>query len=165
MKVKSQIWSSIISLSLFFGASGSIASEIQVTQADRFQRIEQPFPLKLAVTVGGLSLIGLELWWFIFSQKTAKKAESRDGIQKITVKVNGGYEPNRILVQSGQKVQLKFLRQDPSSCLEKVLIPDFRIAAYLPLDRETIVEFTPEKPGEYPFTCGMNMFRGIVEAK
>lgn len=77
MKVKSQIWSSIISLSLFFGASGSIASEMPVTQADRFQRIEQPFPLKLAVTLGGLSLIGLELWWFLFSQKTDKKAESK----------------------------------------------------------------------------------------
>ena len=77
MKVKSQIWSSIISLSLFFGASGSIASEMPITQADRFQRIEQPFPLKLAVTVGGLSLIGLELWWFIFSQNVSKKNDPK----------------------------------------------------------------------------------------
>ena len=77
MKVKSQIWSSIISLSLFFGASGSIASEMPVTQGDRFQRIEQPFPLKLAVTVGGLSLIGLELWWFIFSQNVSKKNDPK----------------------------------------------------------------------------------------
>lgn len=77
MPEKSQIWSIIISLSLFFGASASVASEMPVTQADRFQKIEQPFPLKLAVTIGGLSLIGLELWWFIFSKNTAKKAESK----------------------------------------------------------------------------------------
>jgi cation transport ATPase len=29
----------------------------------------------------------------------------------------------------------------------------------------TTIEFTPEEPGQYPFTCGMNMFRGVVEVQ
>ncbi|MCW6038805.1 hypothetical protein K4A83_21400 [Spirulina subsalsa FACHB-351] len=34
-----------------------------------FEQIEQPLLLKLAVTAGGLGLIGLELWWFLFKDK------------------------------------------------------------------------------------------------
>lgn len=37
---------------------------------NQFRQIEQPLWLKGVVTVGGLSLMGLELWWFLFSQKT-----------------------------------------------------------------------------------------------
>lgn len=57
------------------------------------------------------------------------------------------------------------MRRDPSSCLEKVLLPDFHIAQELDLNYITPVEFTPEKPGQYLFTCGMNMFRGVVEVQ
>ena len=30
-----------------------------------FQRLEQPLGLKVGVAIGGLALIGLELWWFL----------------------------------------------------------------------------------------------------
>ncbi len=33
----------------------------------RFRRIEQPLGL-VGVTVGGIALIGLELWWFLWSK-------------------------------------------------------------------------------------------------
>lgn len=36
-----------------------------VGQTSQFQKIEQPLSLKLAVALGGLGLIGAELWWFI----------------------------------------------------------------------------------------------------
>jgi plastocyanin domain-containing protein len=49
--------------------------------------------------------------------------------------------------------------------LETVLFPDLHIAQDLDLDRVTPIEFTPEKPGQYSFTCGMNMFRGVVEVE
>ena len=166
MKIKQQIFSAIIGSSLLLGTAGKVtAAEMPHKQVNQFHRIEQPLPLKIGVTLGGLSLIGLELWWFLFSKKKGKKAEFHDELQQVTIKVNGGYEPNRILVEAGKTVQLKFLRQDTNSCLEKVILPDFRIAADLPLNEETIVEFTPQKPGQYQFTCGMNMFRGVVEAK
>jgi plastocyanin domain-containing protein len=69
------------------------------------------------------------------------------------------------VVKAGQPVRLNFLRRDPSSCLEKVLLPDFHIAGDLVLNQVTSVEFTPQKPGQYLFTCGMNMFRGVVEVQ
>jgi plastocyanin domain-containing protein len=133
-------------------------------QPGQFQRVEQPLWLKAAVTTGGLGLIGLELWWFLFSQPKSRKATTQRGIQEVTVTVDGGYEPSQIVVQVGQPVRLNFYRKDPSSCLEEVLFPDFHIAKELPLNQTTAIDFTANEPGQYEFTCGMNMFRGIVEA-
>ena len=62
-------------------------------------------------------------------------------------------------------MQLNFFRKDPSSCLEKVLLPDFHKALDLALNQTTSVEIMPEKPGEYIFTCGMNMYRGVVKVE
>ena len=138
------------------------SSEEQVTQ---FRRIEQPLGLKIGVTAGGLALIGLELWWFIFSKTRATLAESSSEIQELTINVDGGYEPDRVVVKAGQRVRLNFFRSDPSSCLEKVLLPDFHIAQDLTLNHVTPVEFTPPKPVQYQFSCGMNMFRGVVEVQ
>lgn len=137
----------------------------QTEQTGEFQRIDQPLWLKGAVTAGGLGLIGLELWWFLLSKPKSRKASTQGGIQEITVTVDGGYEPSQIVVQAGQPVRLNFDRKDPSSCLEEVRFPDFRIAQLLTLNQITPIEFTPDKPGRYEFACGMNMFRGVVEAQ
>jgi len=167
------IASSIASLGMVLGiASGEAVAqmphnmkEMQPSQNEQtgFQRIEQPLSNKIIVTVGGLGLIGLELWWFLASKPKSAQAITTEGIQEITVTVDGGYEPSQIVVRAGQKVRLNFDRQDASSCLEEVRFPDFGIAQTLPLDRVTPIEFTPEKPGRYEFTCGMNMFRGAIE--
>ncbi|MBD6615456.1 cupredoxin domain-containing protein [Komarekiella sp. 'clone 1'] len=166
---KSKILGSIAGLGLLFGTASSVATAQMPThsseQTSQFRRIEQPLPLKVGVTLGGLGLIGLELWWFLFSKNKATKANSEQGIQELTINVDGGYEPDRVIVKSGQPVRLNFFRRDPSSCLEKVLLPDFHIAQDLPLNHITPIEFTPPKPGQYQFTCGMNMFRGVVEVQ
>jgi plastocyanin domain-containing protein len=112
-----------------------------------------------------LGLIGLELWWFLFSKPNSAKTTTQGDIQEITVTVDGGYEPSQIVVRSNQKVRLNFDRKDPSSCLEEIRFPDLGIARTLPLNKVTPIEFTPEKPGKYEFTCGMNMFRGVVEVQ
>ncbi|MEG4088738.1 cupredoxin domain-containing protein [Microcoleus sp. Pol12B4] len=164
-----QIWGSLASLGLVMGiASGVQASKMSVqhsTSTTQFRSIEQPLGLKVGVTIGGLTLIGLELWWFLFSKAKGQQAESIQGIQELTITVDGGYEPATVVVEAGQLVRLNFLRRDPNSCLEKVLLPDFHIVRELPLNQVTAVEFTPKKPGRYLFTCGMNMFRGVVEVQ
>ena len=170
---KSNIWGSLAGLGLLLGtASGVAVAQMDDVmpvssseQTSQFRRVEQPLGLKVGVTLGGLALIGLELWWFLLSKTQAQQAESRQGVQELTITVEGGYEPAFVVVKSGQPVRLNFFRRDPSSCLEKVLLPDFQIAADLALNHVTPVEFTPEKPGQYPFTCGMNMFRGVVEVQ
>ncbi|MDY7019927.1 MAG: cupredoxin domain-containing protein [Cyanobacteriota bacterium] len=155
-----------ILLPLILATSVQAASPTSTSQSpEKFRQIQQPTPVKIAVTTAGLGLIGLEIWWFMFSRPKAKKATTNQDIQELQILVDGGYEPNRITVNSGQQVRLKFHRKDPSHCLEKVLFPDFNISKDLPLDQTTTVEFTPEKPGEYTFSCGMNMVRGTLEVR
>jgi plastocyanin domain-containing protein len=168
----SVIWGGMVTLSMLlvtiFGTAIAQTShqEMQDTeQTGEFQRIKQPLWVKGAVTTGGLGLIGLELWWFIFSKPKSRQAAIQAGVQEITVTVDGGYEPSQIVVQVGQPVRLNFDRRDPSSCLEEIRFPDFHIAQELPLNQITAIEFTPDQPGRYEFTCGMNMFRGVVEVQ
>ena len=150
-------------------------------QTSQFQKIEQPISLKLAIAIGGLGLIGAELWWFMFSNANSQhlkpsssdrvsktksqKARVKQGIQEVDIVVDGGYTPDRIEVTAGEPVRLNFDRQDSNSCLEQVFLPDFNKALDLTLNHTTSVEIMPEKPGEYIFTCGMNMYRGVIEAK
>ena len=46
-----------------------------VEQTSQFQKIEQPLSLKLMVALGGLGLIGAELWWFMFNKTKSQKAQ------------------------------------------------------------------------------------------
>jgi plastocyanin domain-containing protein len=168
MASKNMIVSHIILTILILMTSGkgafSMSSDHSMTNP-QFRPVEQPLVLKAIVTLGGLGLIGLELWWFLFSQPKGQKTESQQGLQSLNITVDGGYEPSLIVVQSGQLVRLNFLRKDPNSCLEKVLFPDFQIAQDLPLNQSVQIEFTPKVRGKYSFTCGMNMFRGEIEVQ
>ncbi|MDJ0898815.1 MAG: cupredoxin domain-containing protein [Xenococcus sp. MO_188.B8] len=160
---KKILFTFLLSLGLIF-ASAQV-SPAQVKSTSKFSRIEQPLSLKLLVTLGGLGLIGAEGWWFLFSKTKSQRATTSQGIQELEILVDGGYKPDRIVVNSGQPVRLNFLRKDPSSCLEKVLLPDFHKAIDLQLNQTTSVEFTPTQAGEYTFHCGMNMFRGVVKVQ
>lgn len=131
-----------------------------------FQRISQPWVAKLGVTAAGAGLIGLELWWFLYRKPQTQAAQVQAGIQEISITVDGGYTPSRIVVKAGQPVKLVFLRKDASSCLERLILPDFNQAVDLPLNQARTLEILPQEAGEHLFHCGMNMFRGsiIVEA-
>ncbi len=165
MVIKGKVLGTIVGLGLLLGTILGVEAAEVPPQTQQFQRVEQPLSLKVAVTVGGLALMGVELWWFLFSKTSSQQAKEKEGIQEITIAVDGGYQPSRVVVKVGEPVKLNFLRRDPSSCLERVLFPDFHIAQDLALNNVTAVEFTPQKPGEYTFTCGMNMFRGVVEVR
>jgi plastocyanin domain-containing protein len=69
MSSRSGILGNLISigalLSMLLAAAGS-APAMLPAQITSFHRIEQPLDLKLAVTAIGITLIGLQLWWFDF---------------------------------------------------------------------------------------------------
>ena len=81
------------------------------------------------------------------------------------VEVRGGYHPATIVARAGRPLRLTFSRQETWPCSDRVVFPDFGIAVDLPLHRDVVVELLPDTPGEYEFTCGMNMLEGrlIVE--
>ncbi|HTL89547.1 MAG TPA: cupredoxin domain-containing protein [Leptolyngbya sp.] len=153
-------------LGLLLGATTATAQmPIEAAQTNQFRRIEQPNRLKVGVTAAGLALIGLELWWFLYSKHKVQKATTTAGIQEVTITVDGGYEPSEVIVNADQPVRLNFDRRDPNSCLDQVRFPDFGIVQDLKLNQTTPIEFTPTTPGQYSFTCGMNMFRGTLNVQ
>ncbi|MGB3614142.1 MAG: cupredoxin domain-containing protein [Elainellaceae cyanobacterium] len=170
MQYRAFTFGALASLGLLFSLATATPAQMtpdRPAQAS-VRRVEQPLWTKALVTGGGLGLVGLELWWFVLSKpKTGRaKIDAKSGgdVQEITVTVDGGYDPSRIVVQAGRPVRLNFYRTDRSSCLSEVRFPDFRIAKTLPVNQTTPIEFTPEAPGRYEFACGMAMFRGTVEA-
>lgn len=131
-----------------------------------WRSIEQPMGLKVLVAVLGLALIVWELWWFLGRHGTGVAAgEGERGVQEITITVDGGYAPARIRVKAGRPVRLTFHRIDPSGCVAQVIFPDFHRTLDLPLNITTSLELPPTDPGLYPFHCGMNMVRGVLEVE
>lgn len=110
--------------------------------------------------------IGFIIWWFFAGRREAAQAATESGgVQQIEITVDGGYQPRVIQLKAGVPAQLVFHRKDPSACLEEVLMPDFGIAQMLPVDQKTPINIEAPKPGEYKYTCGMQMFSGQVTVK
>ncbi len=112
---------------------------------------------KIIVTILGLAGIAFTYWFFLM-----KKEEVVSVTDSVDIIVEGGYSPNTISIPQGKTTKINFTRKDPSSCLEEVVLSDFKIRKFLPLNKKVTVEVTPQKPGEYPFSCGMNMFHGKI---
>ncbi len=114
---------------------------------------------KILITI--FSLVGIMFtYWFFLMRKEQEVAATSDSIDII---VDGGYQPEVISVPKGKTTKLNFKRLDPSSCLEEVILGDFKIRKYLPLNQTVTIPITPQKTGEFVFTCGMNMFHGKLK--
>jgi plastocyanin domain-containing protein len=118
------------------------------------------------VLLGGLVLIGGIAWFFWGPRKSGVRAAlTSSGYQEAMVLVKGGYTPDVIVVHHGKPVRLNFHREETATCSEMVIFNDFGKSAQLPTGETVPVEFLPEQPGGYEFSCQMGMFRGklIVE--
>jgi plastocyanin domain-containing protein len=120
---------------------------------------------EILVLIGGIAAMAAVLWYFFGERKAVQATAGVRGVQEVKITVKGGYTPDVVVVKQGRPVRLDFYRDETSSCSEQVVFGDFGIARDLPAFRTTPVEFTPQKSGEFTFTCGMNMLRGklVVE--
>lgn len=114
------------------------------------------------ILVALVSLIGIAFTYWFFLMKRENVVSVTDSVEII---VQGGYTPNTISMPLGKKTKISFVRKDPSSCLEEVIVSDFKIKKYLPLNKKVTLEITPKEKGEYGFSCGMNMFHGKIIVK
>jgi plastocyanin domain-containing protein len=117
--------------------------------------------VKIIVTALGLILIVFVNWYFLFSRRKTTQAALRESrLQEVMIRVKGGYDPDVIVVKKGIPVRLNFYRDETADCSDTIVFGDFNIRKPLPAFKTTPIEFTPEKKGEYVFTCGMGMLRG-----
>lgn len=112
---------------------------------------------KIIVTVLGIMSVAFTYWFFLM--KKSKEILVSDSVDII---VEGGYSPNVISIAKGKTTNINFIRKDSNSCLEEVVLGDFNIRKYLPLNQKITVEITPQKSGEFGYSCGMNMFHGKI---
>jgi len=114
---------------------------------------------KLIVIIASIAGIGFTYWFFLMKKEKVVAVTS----DSVDITVSGGYQPEVISIPKGKTTKINFLRSDPSSCLEEVVLSDFKIRKFLPLNKKTTIEVTPQKEGEFPFSCGMNMFHGKIK--
>lgn len=112
---------------------------------------------KLIVSVAGLGAIGA-IYWFFFG----KKEEVMESKTSWDIRVSGGYQPATITVPAGKESTITFTRTDPNSCLEDVIIEEFKVKKFLPMNTPVTVTVSPTKPGSFGMHCGMNMFHGRI---
>lgn len=91
-----------------------------------------------------------------------EKPASVDSSSFQTVKMavtDTGFSPSVIKVKKGVPVRWVIDGKNITGCTNRVIIPSLNISQTLS-SKETVVEFTPEKSGEIPFSCWMGMVRG-----
>jgi len=113
----------------------------------------------LFVNLLGLLLIGLIVWWFWLYKPAA--TSSKDDAVTIVVD-NGVYTPARIKIPAHKPFAMNFERKDASPCAAMVVFADLEISADLAVDKVTKVDLPPLEAGEYPFTCQMQMYKGML---
>ena len=108
------------------------------------------------------SILGIVFTYWFFLMKKEKEVAVSDSVD---ITVEGGYNPEVISIPYGKTTKLNFIRKDANSCLEEVVLGDFKIRKYLPLNQKITIEITPQKKGEFGYSCGMNMFHGKIIVK
>lgn len=95
-----------------------------------------------------------------FTTETNKTIKTTDDVQIIRMtEHNRGYTPNRFTIKKDVPVRWIIDAQAPYSCASALIIPSLKIQRQLK-PGENIIEFTPTKAGEIPFSCSMGMYTG-----
>jgi sulfite exporter TauE/SafE/copper chaperone CopZ len=162
-------------LSMFLFSAGTIPLMLGFgTLSALFSKNFQKNILKLSALMiillgGGMISRGLSLNGISVAQQNegeiianAAIAEIQGEIQIVSSDVSpSGYEP--IVVQAGIPVQwsLEAGAGDLTGCNNAILVRKFGIQQSLK-EGKTLVEFTPEESGNYPFSCWMGMINSNI---
>lgn len=125
-------------------------------------RTEGGWNMHIAIALIMALLVTAGVLWFFFAPRKAYRAPLRDGVQEAVVEVKGGYNPAVIEAEAGMPLRLIFDRKEDGECSSHVVFSDFGVDLALPAFRTTTLTLHPDRPGEYPFACGMNMLHGTL---
>jgi plastocyanin domain-containing protein len=116
----------------------------------------------------GLALVGAS--GNIFSNSGNKKGQienaKTDSVEQIIEMhvTSAGFSPSVLRLKRGVPVRWVIKGDRITGCTNKIIVPSLGISQAL-VSGDNVVNFTPDKVGEIPFSCWMGMVRGkfIVE--
>lgn len=99
-----------------------------------------------------------------FAKNATVSAPITSGVQEVLIEVkDNGYQPNYLKVKSGIPVKLTLHSNKVYTCALSFVFKEFNIKTMLADTDTQSFTFTPTRPGKYPFTCSMGMYRGVME--
>ena len=91
---------------------------------------------------------------------------SKEQVKKVAVNAeNHGYKPDTINFKVGKPAQVKFMASDNMGCMNEIVFKQLNVDEKLDGKPAVTVDIPTDKPGEYDFACGMDMFHGKVIVK
>jgi sulfite exporter TauE/SafE/plastocyanin len=114
-------------------------------------------------SLAGLSLNGLIPSSVGGAQASVADIEIENGVQMIYSTLQGGRQYPAIVAQAG--IPVKWVIDAPpgsiNGCNSSMRIPEYGIQHQFKTG-ENIIEFTPDKPGKFPYSCWMGMIRSTI---
>jgi len=89
------------------------------------------------------------------------EAVQGNGVQTAEILVSQSrYTPNVITVKKGILLKLTITADNTAGCARDIIFPEFSIRRIVPEGAPIVIDILPEKVGEFPFHCSMDMARG-----
>jgi Cu+-exporting ATPase len=93
----------------------------------------------------------------------AGSAATTGSVQHFSVDLSSGsYNPSEITAKAGVPVRITF--GQGQGCLQTLVFPDFKIQADLTQGPKTF-DLGVLQPGEYAWSCGMDMQHGVLKVQ
>lgn len=96
------------------------------------------------------------------STMPAAHAQDTSPVREVEIVVRGGFSPSRVEVREGERVRLRFVRLEYTSCAREIVLPSLGIRRELPPHRPVVVDLPLLAAGEYELRCGINMARATI---
>jgi plastocyanin domain-containing protein len=93
--------------------------------------------------------------------KPAAGNQAQERMVNIEV-TSAGFVPAQVKTKANQPLRLVVTRKTDRTCPKEIVIKDFGINKPLPLNQPVEITFTPSKPGQVRYACGMDMIAGII---
>ncbi len=104
--------------------------------------------------------LGIPSFAYATTEDPAVSFDGRTQTVAMTVGL-GGYQPNQFTIRAGVPTQWVVDASQAGGCLTVLQAPQLDIRQLLN-PGQNVIEFTPQTPGQYAFSCSMGMYRGLI---
>ena len=168
------IWAGALSMFLFslgtvplmFGF-GAISSILSSKFTHKMMKVSAVLVLILGIVMlnRGMVLSGVNTSMVIGAENSSNHIAKVNGdFQEVTTKIESGrYSP--IIVQKGIPVRwtISATREALNGCNNSINVPEYNIQNKKLNEGKTVIEFTPDKTGNYIYTCWMGMISSNIK--